>query len=227
IYHELCTWGPGLFTYQDRLPSSGLTPDKLDNIYWISFGLWEELITHSMLQLYKDYKHRTKLVEEVRNLGKRGIPATLFRLHTSSNESMAIADYYEFPPSHIALSPQFIPRKNNEDSSTNGYILCFVFTQKEDQIWIFDAGDLNKGPRCKLDHPELNFGFSLHTTWLQNISSQEPIRKFSVREDYQDSVEDLLQFVEEDFSSFIGTDKENLKKAIQDLFEKKIYPNFE
>ncbi|MBN3947564.1 MAG: carotenoid oxygenase family protein [Nostoc sp. NMS7] len=227
------TWGPGLFTYLDRLPSSGKTPERLDNIYWISFGLWEELMTDSMLELYKDYKYRRKPLEDVLELGmgKDGIPATLFRLDTSSNESMVIADSYQFPRSHIALSPQFIPRKNNEDSSTNGYILCFVFTQKEDQkedqIWIFDAGDLKKGPRCKLHHPELNFGFSLHATWLQNISSQEPIRKFSVREDYQDSVENLLQFVEEDFSSFIGTDKEDLKKAIQDLFEKKIYPNFE
>jgi carotenoid cleavage dioxygenase-like enzyme len=227
IHDESCTWGPGLFTYLDRLPSSGKTPERLDNIYWISFGLWEELMTDYMLELYKDYKYRIKSLEDVLKLGKDGIPATLFRLDTSSNESIAIADYYKFPPSHIALSPQFIPRKNNEESSTNGYILCFVFNPERDELWIFDAGDLKKGPQCKLHHPELNVGFSLHTTWLQNISSQEPIRKFSVREDYQDSVEDLLQFVEEDFSSFIGTDKEDLKKAIQDLFEKKIYPNFE
>ncbi|MBW4632312.1 MAG: carotenoid oxygenase family protein [Iphinoe sp. HA4291-MV1] len=232
IADERCTWGPGLFTYLDRLPSSGLTPERLDNIYWISFGLWEELMTDSMLELYKDYKYRIKSLEEILKLGKDGIPATLFRLHTSSNESMAIADYYKFPPSHIALSPQFIPRKNNQESSTNGYIICFVFNLEGDGIWIFDAGDLNKGPQCKgpqckLHHPELNFGFSLHATWLQNISSQKPIYEYSVEEDYRDSVENLLKFVEEDFSSFTGTETEKLKKAIRDLFDKKIYPQCE
>lgn len=227
IHEHPYTWGPGLFTYLDRLPSSGKTPERLDNIYWISFGLWEELMTDFMLELYKDYKYRIESVKEVLDRGKTGISATLFRLHTSSNESMAIADYYEFPASHIALSPQFIPRKNSEESSTNGYIICFVFNQEEDELWIFDAGNLKKGPQCKLHHPELNVGFSLHTTWLQNISSQESVSKFLIREDYQDSVDQSIKFVDDNLSSFTDTEREELKKAIQDLFENKIYPQFE
>ena len=45
IWDIECTWGLGLYAYIDRLPS-GKTPRKLDNIYWISFGLWKDLTTN-------------------------------------------------------------------------------------------------------------------------------------------------------------------------------------
>ena len=218
---NLCYWGPGLFTYLDRLPSTGKTPKKLDNIYWISFGLWDDLMTDDMYQLYKDYKYRKVSLEDLCRKGREGIPATLFRLDTSSNESMKIADYYEFPPSHIALSPQFVPCANGEESSTNGYIFCLVFSPEGDEIWIFDASDL-KQPVCKLRHPKLNFAFSLHSSWLPNISDRQPDPNYSVEEDYQDSVEQLIKFLNESLP-LPDVIKEPLKQAIATIFEDHVY----
>ena len=220
ITDELCTWGPGLFAYQDRLPSTGKTPQKLDNIYWISFGLWDDLMTDDMYQLYQDYEYRIVSLEDLLEKGKSGIPATLFRLDTSSNESMAIADYYEFPPSHIALSPQFVPRAKGSGDSTDGYIFCLVFNPEGDEIWVFDAGDL-KQPVCKLRHPKLNFAFSLHSTWLSDVSDRQPDPSYSVREDYEASVKQLFNVIDNNLS--FSLDKETLKQTIADLFEKHIY----
>ncbi|BAY29087.1 hypothetical protein NIES2107_09280 [Nostoc carneum NIES-2107] len=225
-----CTWGTGLFTYLDRLPSSGMTPKKLDNIYWVSFGLWEELTTESMREQYEDYPYREVPLDEVLQLAKEGKPSCLFRLNTASNESMRIEDCYKFPRGHIALSPQFIPRSVGEESSTNGYIMCTVFTPERDEIWIFDAKNLNlndKQPLCKLYHPQLNFGLSLHTTWLQNLGPAQDKYRVSVAEDYPRSIlEELLDRIDS-LSSLDdaplprgGQDlKTELKQEIQNLFE--------
>jgi len=226
ITDELCTWGPGLFAYQDRLPSTGMTPKKLENIYWISFGLWDDLMTNEMYKLYEDYKYRIVSLEDLLDRGKAGIPATLFRLDTSSNESMAIADYYEFPQGHIVLSPQFVPRANGSGDSTDGYIFCLVFSPQGDEIWVFDAADLQK-PICKLKHPELNFAFSLHSTWLPEVSDRQPDPNYSVRDDYQDSVEDLLKFLDNILLFPFISNKGQLKRDIINLFENHIYPEFD
>ena len=225
ITDDLCTWGPGLFAYLDRLPSTGMTPKKLDNIYWISFGLWDDLMTDYMYKLYQDYEYRIVPLEDLLNKGKAGIPATLFRLNTSSNESMAIADYYEFPENHIVLSPQFVPRAAGEESSLDGYIFCLVFAPQGDEIWVFDAANLQE-PICKLNYPELNFSFSLHSTWLPNISDRQSDSSYSIREDYQDSIEQLLEFLDESLP-IPDLIKEPLSKAIKYLFENQIYPEFE
>ncbi|MGF1490757.1 MAG: carotenoid oxygenase family protein [Prochloraceae cyanobacterium] len=243
IKDELCTWGAGLFAYLDRLPSTGMTPAKLDNIYWISYGLWQDLTTNFMYKLYEDYEYREIDREEILELAKEGIPATLFRLDTSSNEAMQIADSYQFPNGHIVLSPQFVPRKNGAESSTNGYIVCGVFTPENDQIWIFDAEKLKeKGPICKLFYSQLNFGLSLHTTWFKDIISQKAKYHVPIREDYQNALEALYRFISSNFSSFRSREPENIarrrsssrtqdmedmQRQIQEIFEEEIYPNFD
>ncbi|MCP6758336.1 MAG: carotenoid oxygenase family protein [Fischerella sp. CENA71] len=232
IDHPDCTWGVGLFAYLDRLPSSGMTPKKLDNIYWVSFGLWQELTTEFMREQYEDYRYRKVPLDKVLQLAKEGKPSCLFRLNTTSTESMRIDDYYQFPPGHIALSPQFIPRSFGEESSTNGYIMCTVFTPDRDEIWIFDAENLNvEKPLCKLYHPQLNFGLSLHTAWLQNLSSAQDKYKVAVEKDYpRSTLEKLLNFVDDlssltdSFTPSGGKDlKTEVKEEIQNLFEQQIY----
>ncbi|PSB45507.1 lignostilbene-alpha,beta-dioxygenase [Cyanosarcina cf. burmensis CCALA 770] len=234
IDHPDCTWGAGLFTYLDRLPSSGMTPKKLDNIYWVSFGLWQQLTTEFMREQYEDYPYRKVALDQVLQIAKAGKPSCLFRLNTASNESMRIDDddYFEFPPGYIALSPQFIPRSLGEESSANGYIMCTVFTPDRDEIWIFDAENLNvEKPLCKLYHPQLNFGLSLHTTWLQNLSPAQNKYRVAIEEDYpRQKLEQLLEFVDS-LSSLTdsptprgGQDlKTEVKEEIQNLFEQQIY----
>lgn len=116
-----------------------MPPGKLEDIYWISFGLWKEVMTKSMCNLYQDYQYPQVPLSEVFRLAEQGIPACLFRLHTSS---MEIADHYEFPSGYTVNSPQFVPRKDGEDSSTDGYIVCAVLFKNSNEFWVFDAKNL-------------------------------------------------------------------------------------
>lgn len=205
IYESPYTWGTGLYAYLDRL-QSGMPPKKLENIYWTSFGLWKELMTKFMFDVYQDYKYRVVPMSELLQLAQQGIPSCLFRLHTS-DDAMGIPDYYQFPSGYIGSSPQFVPRLGSEGNSTDGYIVCTVFTTENKEIWIFDGKNLANGPRCKLSHPSLNFGFSLHTTWLQKISPYQANYNIPVKLDYQELVSQQSE-------------------EIKELFEQEVYPYF-
>jgi carotenoid cleavage dioxygenase-like enzyme len=204
IYSSPYTWGTGLYTYRDRL-SSGRQPKRLDNIYWISFGLWQETMTKFLYDLYKDAPYRAVALEDLLDLAKQGVPSSLFRLHTL-DDSLKIADSYQFPRGYIGSSPQFIPRHGSEDNS-QGYIICTVFTPQNNEFWIFDGGNLAHGPLTKLGHQALNFGFSLHTAWLPKIGRRQGSYNVPVKLDFQELVNDS-------------------SPDIQKLFEDKIYPYF-
>ncbi|HAZ49648.1 MAG TPA: lignostilbene-alpha,beta-dioxygenase [Cyanobacteria bacterium UBA11369] len=202
------TWAVDLYAYLDRLPT-GLTPGQLENVYWSSFGLWRDLMTNYIVDLYEDYKYRLMPLSEVLRLAQKGKPACLFRLHP---KSMVIADRYEFPCGYMTLSPQFIPRGDGE-SSTNGYIVCAVCFEDEklgptNQIWIFDGNNLAKGPLCQLYDSKLKFGFTLHTAWLRQIGKRQASYKIPVQQDYQELV-----------------DQNN--PEIRKLFKDEVYPYFD
>ncbi|WP_199328991.1 carotenoid oxygenase family protein [Coleofasciculus sp. FACHB-1120] len=201
-----CTWGVGLYAYCNTLSEQPTKP--LDNIYWISFGLWKQLLTQFVFDLYKDYKYRLVPRAEMLRLAEAGIPASLFRLNTSANESLKIGDRYQFPAGYIVSSPQFMPRRDSKDSSTDGYIVCTVFTPDGSEIWIFDAQNLTHGPRCRLSHPSLKFSLTIHTAWLQQIAPRTAKYNIPVRQDYKDLVKQQ-------------------SPEIQELFETEVYPHFE
>lgn len=138
------------------------------------------------------------------------IPAYLFRLHTSSKEAFAIADRYKFPPGHMTLSPQFIPCRNGE-KPTDGYIICTVWYEDKNEFWLFDANNLSKGLKCKLSHPSLDFGLTLHTAWLPTIGERQATYYINVCEDYNKLVHEASQ----------------KHPDIKDLFEQEIYPHFD
>jgi hypothetical protein len=171
--------------------------------------------------MYAPYKYREVPVPELLELTKKGIKSNLLRLHIKPLESvkegenrLEIQDIYQFETGYFVNSPQFIPRKAGGDgSSTDGYIMCVVYrgTDQEpdngNQIWIFDATNLKQGPLCKLWHPQLNFGITVHTTWLSKIAKRTATYNISVEEDYKDLVAQQ-------------------PAEIQELFEKEIYPHF-
>jgi len=219
-WHKSFTWAPGLYAYRDTVSSGKTPPEKLEKIYWTTLGLWEELMTQFMYNQYKKYPYRTIPIDEIIELAQEGIPSCLYRLDA---KSATIEDYYEFPRGHMAFSPQFIPRKNGTDSPTDGYIICVVFTPIEaeetgSQIWIFDAANLNNGaPLCKLSHPKLNFGLSIHTAWLENISDEAS----SENRNYLELTEELCDWIDDWYpSSFSQGDKDILKEEINKHFLK-------
>lgn len=208
IHDSPSTWGLALFAYRDRL-TSGMPPKRLDNIYWNSFGLWHEIMTNFALELYEDYPYRAIPVEDVLNLAKKGVPSHLIRLHTPS---MTIADCYHFPDGHIGTSPQFIPRTSSKedstDDSTHGYIICTVFTPHGSEFWIFDGANFGQKPLCKLSHPSLRFGYSLHTAWLPKIGGCQSSYNIPVKPDFHKLIAEQ-------------------SPEIQQFFDKEVYPNFQ
>jgi len=207
---EGLTWGAGLYTYNSH-NFPGHTPlNKLDKIYWTSLGLWEELTTKFMYDQYKKYEYRTVELNNVIELAEESIPSCLYRLDA---ESVTFEDYYKFPAGHIGFSPQFVPRKGGTDSPTDGYIVCIAFTPRRSEIWIFDAADLKEGPVCKLWHHDLNFGLTLHTAWLENISDSGSSSDTGTPTHRLDTWIDNWGA-----SSFSTQDKEDLKKEINQVF---------
>ncbi|WP_414545419.1 carotenoid oxygenase family protein [Nostoc sp. CCY0012] len=200
IYDIHRHWGIGFYAYQEQLPS-GLPPKKIDNIYWQSLGFWPELLTEFIYNLYADYPYRAAtLTELLETLHHR--PSSLFRIDTIK---MEVADAYDAPPGHFISSPQFVPRLNSNGSSTDGYIVCTVFSGNSNQIWVFHADNLAKGPVCKLGHPDLNFGFTMHTAWLPAIAPRTSNYHIPIQQDYQPLI---------------------TQTTIQRLFEEAIYPHF-
>lgn len=207
IYDLESTWGPALYAYHDWLPTTN-PPQKLDNIYWISFGLWKDAMTKFIVSLYKDYKYRAVPLEELLRLAEKGIPSNLLRVETSQ-DVFKIADCYQFPQGYFASSPQFMPRNDGQDSSTNGYIICTISSpENQNEIWIFDASNLAAGPLSKLTHPNLNFGLTIHTAWLPKIARRTASYNIPVRQDYEEIVKQK-------------------SPEIQELFEQEIYPHFQ
>lgn len=180
------TWGTGLYAYRDRL-SSGKPPEQLTDIYWIAFGLWGELMTKFLCELYRNYQYQEVPQTQVLELAKAGQPACLFRLHTPT---MEIVDRYQFPPGYIVSSPQFMPRKNGSDDPTDGYLICTVFFDTVNEFWIFEANKLAQGPCCRLGaaphgDERLSFAFTLHTAWLPTIGKRQSTYNIPAQQDYR------------------------------------------
>jgi hypothetical protein len=192
-----------------------MPPEQLEDIYWISFGLWDELVTQFLGSLYKHYKYQQVPQADVVNLAKTGKPACLFRIHTPT---MEIADRYEFPSGYIVSSPQFMPRQGGDDSSTNGYLVCTVFFQDVNEFWIFEAWNLQQGPTCKLSHPSLKFAFSLHTAWLPTIGSRQASYRILAQQDYQPQLETL---------PYPPDVEEENKQAIAEFLRDEWFPSLE
>jgi len=204
IYETPYTWGTGLYAYLDRLPS-GLPPSRLDHIYWSSLGLWPELMTKYTVQLYEDYKYRAIPLADLLDLAKERIPSCLLHVDTTA---MKIVDVYQAPVGTILNSPQFIPRQGAEGNLTDGYLMCTAFFENRNELWLFDAQNLSQGPICQLSHPDLNFGFTLHTTWLPTIGPREANYKIPVATDYNPLV------------------SQHSNPQIQELFDQHVYPHF-
>jgi Retinal pigment epithelial membrane protein len=215
LMDENYTWGPAIYTYQNHP-----FPDRLQDIYWICLGCWEDLKTKHMTRLYEGYKYRQLSVELIDEITKKGKPSNLLRLHIAPQESvkegenrLSIPDAYQFPNGHWVASPQFVPRGNG-GSSTDGYIVCIVNygdgseETNGHEFWIFDAADLKSGPVCKLWHPQFNVGFTIHATWMQKVEKRTASYCIEVREDYNDIVQQQSPEVQDLFKSWVYPKKE-------------------
>jgi carotenoid cleavage dioxygenase-like enzyme len=201
----IATWGISFFTYRVN-PDTGMMPDRFDNIYWTSFGLWNELLTEFLVKLTKNYDYRTVSPEDLLIFADEGVAPCLFRVNIS-DETIAIADCYQLPEGYTINSPQFVPCGTAEDNSTKGYIVSAVLGPNTKEVWIFDGENLAIGPVCKLSHPSLDFGFTIHTAWLPKIGKRTASYNIPVKQDYQPLVD-------------------RKSRQIREMFDKYVYPHF-
>ena len=203
VYDTRRHWGIGFYTLSDRLPS-GAPRRTVDAIYWQSLGFWTELLTEFIYDLYKTYPHRAVSLTDLLNFqdGSHDRPSCLFRVDTATMETV---DVYEAPVGYCLSSPQFIPRQNGTDDPTDGYLVCTAFGQTTKEIWVLNAAYLSKGPICKLSHPDLNFGFSIHAAWLSAIAPRTATYHIPIQQDYQSRL---------------------TQPDIQQLFAESVYPHF-
>jgi hypothetical protein len=215
------TWAVGLYTYREML-SPERNIDKIEYVYWQSYGLSKQMLTEFIYNLYKSPKrHRTFSAEEMLEFTKQEAP---FVLECVDTNVMEATDYYLFPKDYFMWSLQFIPRcvrNPNIPEQKDGYILCTVVTtilneqgtkEYNSEIWLFDANNLKKGAVCKLEHPELTFAFTIHSVWVPDAKSvSQPSYVLNIRDDYNAMIQKM--------------GKKHRAEA-QQLFDEYVYPNF-
>ena len=95
--------------------------------------------------------------------------------------------------SEMCIRDRFIPSSNPESA---GYLGCVVFTQTQPfrRILIFAADNLAAGPTAEFDADALEWPYTLHSAWLDEIrtdwSSTEKV--IDVDRNYGGLVGDLL-----------------------------------
>lgn len=178
------TWAIALYTGRDVLTPAA-HPLRLEQLYWVTEGVFDELLTRWIFNLYNDYAHRLvparQILETCRAGGRR---ASIVRL---DSERMEIADHLTLPPETMVGSMQFVPKATGS-GATDGYLVCSVYTMARTEIWIVDADDLAAGPVAKLAHPQMQVGFSLHTAWLPTIAPRQATYRVSADEDFPPSL---------------------------------------
>ena len=212
------TWSTAFYACRDNLPTQ-----KFEDIYWNSWGCWTNTLSKHIYNLYKDYQPRTVSLEDVQKISREGVPASVCRIHierSGDNSKIDIQDRYLFPKNILGTSAQFIPKANSEGAK-EGYIVCVVIHSdslvsdsdrepnwsQNSELWVLDATDLAQGPLYRLSHPKLNFGFTLHTTWLADLGKHSQKRTYDIRHDY----ESILA---------------QQPALVQELFEEEIYRHF-
>jgi len=222
IYDLNYTWATGLYAYNNiKQGNDWWPPAHFENIYLNSYGAWKDLLPDFIYNLYQGYKYQEIPADKVLEITNNGIPSSLCRLDV---QQMQIFDGYQFPSGYFVNSPLFVPRANGTGGSTDGYIICTVNYDPDScnrlksalsEIWIFDADHLKDGPLCKLSHPQLNFAFTTHTTWLSEIAPRQAgLYCVPVKEDFEEMVKQVVP------------NSPKQQTLIQKLFDEEVYPHF-
>lgn len=180
-YDESLTWSVNLYAH------SGDLVERFEHMYWTSVGFHPELLSKRVYDIEAAYKYRHVSLEELPFA--EGKAAALFRINTRQLDERNI-DAFIFPRGRAVSSPTFIPARGRE-GPMEGYIMVTVISDDKsvarssgDEIWIFDARDLGRGPLCRMGHPLLSFGYSLHSAWLPAIGRRSAPYRIAPRDDY-------------------------------------------
>ena len=125
---------------------------------------------------------------------------------------MKISNRYIFPAGCFGNSVQFIPRPGSDPGGDSGYLMCIVNSSdhpEQSEFWLFDAHSLSSGPICRLGHPSVKLGLTIHSAWIPEICRRRATYNVSVREDYDERLRHIK------------------RPGLLPLFQNHVYPHFE
>ena len=176
------------------------SPEELTHMYWVSFGFHHDLAVQRVRDAYADYPYRNVPLDQ---LPSRTIGPALFGLNC---RTMTIDTVWRAPEGWFVASPQFIPTRGSQ-AQNEGYLLVTAISDGGDELWLFDAARLEKGPVCRLGHPAVDLAFSLHTTWSPDLPGSKLGYRMPASSDLQGVMADKPQ-------------------VLKDVFAKEVYPRF-
>ena len=157
------TWGLALGCHAPPVGNG-----RIETIFFNTSGFAPELVPQRILKTYQDR-----------------VDAALMPIKTGKSPRLLSFDVatgtvtnYLCPTGWSLLSPTFIPRTGGTGGQRDGYLLCLAHAADNvphspstsgEEVWIFDAADITAGPLCRLGHPELDFAFTIHSTWVPEL----------------------------------------------------------
>lgn len=201
------TWMLAL--YAQCQPDGVSPPEQIHDLFWNGWGSHIDLLPAYIQMANEPAEPRQLSVQQAVDVARHGLPGTLLHLDT---HSMTIKDRYVFPAGLFGNSVQFIPRPGAAPGTADGYLMCVVNGSDDpetSEFWLFDAQDLARGPLCRLGHPDLKIGLTIHSTWVPEIHARTAPYHVSVKEDYDKKLQT------------IGREQDLLP-----LFEQYVYPHF-
>lgn len=233
---EKFTWGLGVHAYRYlEKPWKA----KLQRIFINSGGFYRGGVPKAFYDLYAA---RAPRVDEL-PVDK---PASVFALDPIDRT----IDGWNLPEGWISWVPTYLPpvvweggqaQEQPKVATTEGFLMVVAVSDPTPdlpegssgtEIWIFDAGDIAKGPVCRLGHPDLTVGLAVHSCWVGTEDGYGPGPAWDVKEDYDlDAMRQAYESIVPDWLPGKRLARWGLRKwvrwsEIAELFETEIYPRF-
>lgn len=171
------TWGLALGTYAPRGPSK-----PIEVMFFNTSGFAPELMPARLLTAYASRIDLTTLPLA------DGEPPRLLEVDIATGALRG----FTAPRGWSLLSPNFIPRAGGPRGPRDGYIVVLAHASDTvprqegssgEEVWLFDAEDITKGPVVRLGHPRLDFAFTIHGSWVPELRPSRRDYWVDVRQD--------------------------------------------
>jgi hypothetical protein len=168
-------------------PRELFTPQGHSAIYQAYGGYHQDLICRRQYLSFRDHVNRILTDEQ---LPKHDLPSVLAKVSLAQNWQeltqkikteqeqnpdtpvfnlgKELLDFYVCPDEYIFDSIQFIPQEQNK-----GAIFATVLGPQGSEVWLFAAEHISQGPIAKLQPPSINFGFTLHSEYFEQVSPRQ------------------------------------------------------
>ncbi len=217
------TWGLALGTHAE-----GTQDRPLEYLFFNTGGFAPELVPQRVLKAYQSRVNEAMLPMAT---GKE--PRLLsFEIATGEITSFLC------PHGWGLMSPAFVPRLGGTGGGRDGYLVCLAHSAASvprtpdssgEEVWIFDAADIARGPICRLGHPQLDFALTVHSTWTAELRPSPRDYHVSVAEDLDLEFMTRRSFGQiafwDIFSAAIGAAMKH--DTVNELLRKEVLPHFD